>query len=178
VDGRKAIRTSPELYTGRGWYFLTACTQGRAPIFANPPFARAISRYFLAAAATENFCLHAWCIMPDHVHLLVEGQAMECRVFRFMQRWKGGSTLSFRKRFGRGLWQRAYYDHILRPKESPDPFAWYIWMNPVRKGLCRVPEEYPWSGSLTIDWKRRKPPTDPWIPPWRRPEAVPVGEGL
>ena len=175
MEGRKRIRTSPELYTGRGCYFLTVCTHGRAPVFANPPFARAICRHFLAAAAIDNFSLHAWCVMPDHVHLLAEGRAAECRVRDFMQRWKGGSALSFRKRYGRALWQRAYYDHILRPKELPHSFAWYIWLNPVRKGLCRAPQDYPWSGSQTIDWKAKNPPQEEWIPPWRKP--IPVGEG-
>jgi putative transposase len=177
VEGRKRIRTSPELYTGRGWYFLTVCTHGGSPVFANAPFARAISRHFLAAAAIDNFALHAWCIMPDHVHLLVEGLAMNCHVRHFMQRWKGGSTRSFRKRYGRDLWQRAYYDHILRPKELPHSFAWYIWLNPVRKGLCREPQDYPWSGSQTMDWKCRNPPKEQWIPPWRKGHGMPVGEG-
>ena len=115
MEGRKRIRTSPELYTGRGCYFLTVCTHGRAPVFANPPFARAICRHFLAAAAIDNFSLHAWCVMPDHVHLLAEGRAAECRVRDFMQRWKGGSSLSFRKRYGR----ESLAARVLRSHPAP-----------------------------------------------------------
>jgi putative transposase len=177
MDARKRIRTSPELYTGRGWYFLTACTQDRSPVFAKAPFARAITRYILTAAAIENFMPHAWCVMPDHVHLLVEGRARGCGVFEFVRRWKGESAFSFRRRYRRELWQRAYYDHILRPNELPGPFAWYIWLNPVRKGLCKEAKDYPWSGSLTIDWEKSTPPTKEWIPPWKEKPGIIVGEG-
>jgi len=62
----------------------------------------------------------------------------------------------------------SFYDHVLRPWEPVHSFLWYIWMNPVRKGLCKSPYEYPWSGSLTIDWKRTASVEEQWTPPWKR----------
>ena len=34
------------------------------------------------------------------------------------------------------LWQKKFYDYILRPEDSPEQVAWYIWLNSIRKGLC------------------------------------------
>ena len=118
-------------------------------------------------------------IITPHLQIPYEivWRARVCGVFEFVRRWKGESAFSFRRRYGRELWQRAYYDHILRPKELPGPFAWYIWLNPVRKGLCKEPKDYPWSGSLTMDWKKSTPPTEEWIPPWKEKPEIIVGEG-
>lgn len=177
MPARKCIRINPALYTGKCWYFLTICTQRRAPVFASAPFAKAITKYLLDAAAAENFLLHAWCVMPDHVHILVEGETMACQVFHFARRFKSESAHSYLRRFGRQLWQRAFFDHILRPHESPEPFEWYIWLNPVRKGLCRNAAEYPWSGSQSVDWRNSVSLcTDGWVPPWRKPRTKTVAE--
>jgi hypothetical protein len=86
--------------------------------------------------------------------------------------WLNEKTGPHQETGGNGLrpvWQHRPYDHILRPDESREAVAYYIWMNPVRKGLCTRPEEWPFSGSLTVDWKRLlTPPENLWVPPWKR----------
>jgi hypothetical protein len=49
----------------------------------------------------------------------------------------------------------SFYDRILRATDAVETVAIYIWSNPVRKGLCAQPGQYPYSGSQTIDWIRR-----------------------
>ena len=49
--------------------------------------------------------------------------------------FKRKSSISFSRKTGEPLWQKKFYDHILRRHESYDAVAWYIWMNPVRAGL-------------------------------------------
>jgi len=53
------------------------------------------------------------------------------------------------------LWQKSYYDHVLRRDEDLSDAARYIWGNPVRAGLVDNARDYPYSGSLTIgdEWK-------------------------
>jgi len=43
-----------------------------------------------------------------------------------------------------GLWQIGFHDRILRPTERPEVIAAYIVGNPVRKGLIREGERWPW----------------------------------
>ena len=107
--------------------------------------------------------------MPDHLHILCEGANERSAVCMFVNRWKVASAARFQRELGRDIWQRSFYDHVLRPRESRDPFAWYIWMNPVRKRLCQDPHEgLPWSGSATIKWKQAETPTENWTPPWKQ----------
>jgi len=42
------------------------------------------------------------------------------------------------------LWQEESFDHVIRSDESLAQRIDYIRQNPVRRGLVRMPEEYPW----------------------------------
>jgi hypothetical protein len=48
------------------------------------------------------------------------------------------------------LWQRGYFEHVLRDDEDSFGVARYILDNPVRTGLARNPQDYPSAGSLTM----------------------------
>jgi len=111
--------------------------------------------------------LHAWCIMPNHVHFLVEGAHECCDLVAFVKLFKQETGYEFKSRFQKQLWQRSFYDHALRPDDGLDSIAAYIWMNPVRQGLCDLPGDYPFSGSLTMQWKQAPGTQDCWMPPWR-----------
>jgi REP element-mobilizing transposase RayT len=169
VEGRKCIRLHRSAYVGRGSYFVTVCTLHRRREFLNGRVADFVVASLRKAAARENFILHAWCVMPDHLHILAEGATDSAELYRFVNHWKCATTNAFLSRFGRELWQRSFFDRKLRNLEAADTVCWYIWMNPVRKGLCTEPQEYRWSGSATVDFRQTKPSRDEWIPPWRNP---------
>jgi putative transposase len=116
-----------------------------------------------------SFIVHAYCVMPDHMHILVEGQSVECNLRAYMTKLKQKTGYSLRS-VGKGdLWQKRYYDHILRKTEESDAIAWYIWMNPVRQGLVNRPDEYPFSGSCTVVWPPTGTKPKEWAPPWKNP---------
>ena len=167
---RKNIRLRPEDYVGRRLHFVTLCFFGRRRAGANPEIARSLVEQLRLTAAELGFVAHAYCVMPDHVHLLVEGERAESDLMRFIElfKQKAGFELGYVR--GRRLWQFKYYDHIVRANESADRIAWYIWMNPVRKGLSRTPQEYPFAGSLTEIGAAmlQKPVAEPWTPPWEK----------
>jgi REP-associated tyrosine transposase len=165
---RKNIRLTPRDYIGKRIYFITICCEKRRPIFANEPLGHWLATRLLGAAIREDFAIHAYCIMPDHLHPLLEGLHENCDLVRFISSFKQETEFIYQKRFGRQLWQSKYYDHVLRKAEATDAVAWYIWLNPVRKGLCAAPQHYPLSGSLTMtNWKERCAPAHLWFPPWK-----------
>jgi len=102
-------------------------------------------------AATRSATIYAWCVMPDHVHLLVQDQNLP-ELIRLL---KGRITPAARHHLkGMRLWQRSYYDHALRSEEALNEAARYIWHNPVRKGIVDHPSAYPWCDSLFWpDWR-------------------------
>ena len=125
-------------------YFITFCTRDRvvlAPADRDEVLAVCVwgheKQYFLITAV----------VMPDHVHLLLMPYD-EFGLARIMQRIKSVSA----HRIGRGtLWQREYFDHILRSDEDVQRKAEYISENPVRAGLVQSPEDYLWTWNVWRD---------------------------
>lgn len=168
----KNIRLPPSDYVGQRWFFLTICCSERRKRFTSSQICNGFLDILRPAAARYLFAVYAYCLMPDHVHLLTEGLQPQSDALQFMRVVKRNTSIRFQRKTGEALWQKKFYDHVLRDNDSPDAVAWYIWMNPVRANLCRRPEQYPFSGSLTQAWKQLRPPTVEWLPPWRKPETV------
>jgi putative transposase len=92
--------------------------------------------------------------MRDHVHLLLEGRSDACEFVRLMTLMRQRTAAAFHQTFGERLWQRGYYERILRnPDEGPQVIA-YIAANPVTKGLVSKPEAYPYLWTPTQTYAR------------------------
>ena len=101
----------------------------------------------LSAASRFEFAVLAYCVMPDHVHVLVEGRSERSDLRRFIKRVKQGSGQIFASNTHDTLWQDGYYDHVVRPEENVSGIARSIINNPVRAGLVDSPRDYPFLGS-------------------------------
>ncbi len=134
-------------YVGFHRYFLTFCSNGRRSVFIDHASVEIALAQILRAAEDEQFADVVHCFMPDHLHLLVEGQseAADCR--RFIKRAKQFSGFYYSQAFGGKLWQRYGFERVLRTDEATLVVAKYILENPVRAGLVKDPGEYPFSGS-------------------------------
>jgi putative transposase len=134
-------------YLGRYRYFLTFCTFERRKAFSDPKTATCVLTPFRRTAQTSAFVILAYCIMPDHVHLLVEGTTSSADFTRFVKRLKQSSGQIYSRSTKQRLWQEGYYDRVLRPTDDAKLVARYIVANPVRAGLVRGLAEYPHIGS-------------------------------
>ncbi|MGH9859570.1 MAG: REP-associated tyrosine transposase [Candidatus Acidiferrales bacterium] len=165
---RKRIRLTMENYRGPRAYFITTCTNGRKAYFADANLAISIIERLRDCARAERSAIHAYCVLPDHVHALAQGEAADSFLPQFVKRFKQLCAYHTKATHGLALWQTHFHDHILRREDQMDAVAWYIWMNPVRKGLVENPHDYPFSGSFTVVWKRSNAPAELWTPPWRK----------
>jgi len=102
--------------------------------------------------------------MPDHVHLiftpLIDYEALEIwSLAKIMDAIKGASAHKINKALGRKgrVWQPESFDHALRCSDNLDAKTDYLLQNPVRSGLVREWQDYPWV------W--RKPFVNPHAPP-------------
>jgi len=138
--------TAPRLrsfkYIGPYAYFVTICTHSRQPRLKGEPLISSLVALLESACNEESFHLLAYCFMPDHLHLLVVGGEKSSLV-RLVKRYK--QTSSYRHK---GLWQRSFYDRVLRCEEDVMGVARYIWENPIRKGLVETLRDYPFSGPV------------------------------
>jgi len=169
---RKNIRLHRIHYRGRRWFFITICCESRKPVFSADQDAQNLIACLRTTAGSRRFGIHAFCVMPDHFHALVEGVAPDSDLLLFVGNFKRASSLEYSRREGMPLWQKKFYDHILRPKDLPEAVSWYIWMNPVRKGLCSQPFQYPYSGSFTEMWDRKLQPKELWAPTWKKEQVA------
>ena len=166
---RKNIRLPAENYLGRRMYFLTLCFESRKPFGKNPRIASWLIERLRAHAAGYGFFVHAYCVMPDHMHAFVCAASEASDLMAFVEEYKQQTSFAFARRTRRKLWQFKYYDRILRDSDSAEAVAWYVWLNPVRKGLCRTPLEYLFVGSFTEVGARILKGTEApaWKPPWK-----------
>jgi putative transposase len=152
IPTRKRIRLSNSAYRQGHAFSITIATDGRYPWFRlHRRLSTKLVELLLDCAKTRKTVLYAWCIMPDHIHMLLEDKD----VVEFVRLLKGRLIPESRRlEPGRELWQRSFYDHALRDDESLRDVALYIWRNPVRAGIIESAGDYPWSGSLVWpDWK-------------------------
>src|SRR5436190_24191059 len=105
-------------YMGPFQYFLTFCACSKRREFLNDDTASETLAQFRRAAADEGFGLLAYCLMPDYVHLLVEGMTSDSNLRRFAKMAKQRSGAAHSMRFGRKLWQEGYFERVLRADED------------------------------------------------------------
>jgi len=96
----------------------------------------------------ERYRLIAWCIMPNHVHVLI--QMMDEPLIRVVKSWKSYTAHEANKILGRSgpFWMPDYFDRYIRNEEHFQATVTYILQNPVKAGLVDAPEKWPWSGYI------------------------------
>lgn len=94
-------------------------------------------------------CYH-FCLMPNHVHLLVKTERLEL-LTAIMRRVQQTYQFHWRRRYGLvgHLWQGRFKSIPIEKEAYLLECGRYIDRNPVRAGLCKIPEEYPWSSART-----------------------------
>ncbi len=107
----------------------------------------------VVAAALAHFDglryrLHAWCVMPSHVHVLA-AQAEGWPLPDVVQGWKSFSAKAINRRLDRRghFWAANYFDRFMRDDAQFEAARAYIEANPVKAGLCGVAGDWPWSSA-------------------------------
>ncbi len=143
------LRKSPRLahfdYVGQFAYSLTLVTRDRAPLFTDQSIVDVTLHCLTRSCTRHGFSLHAYCFIPDHLHVLLSGRGRSS-LQAFVHHFKQLSGYRYKREHGAHLWQISYYDHVLRGDEDLLTAASYIWDNPVRAGLVQSRTEYPFSG--------------------------------
>jgi putative transposase len=104
---------------------------------------------YLRDAVQKNGCsVPIYCFMPDHLHLIIKGETEAADTWRAMVKFKQKSGHWFAKLRPWIGWQHSFYDHVLRSDTSLHNAIVYIANNPVRLGLVRRWNDYPFIGSI------------------------------
>ena len=94
----------------------------------------------------QDYKLIAWCIMPNHVHVLIK-QVENSSLGEIVKHWKGSSAHQINHALERAgpFWAEDYFDRVIRDEEHFWNAISYIHKNPVRAGLVKEPTDWPFS---------------------------------
>jgi putative transposase len=146
---RRSLRLADHDYNESHAYHITWGTYKRQTLLASELLASEVVRILKEEALRTHADLYAYCIMPDHVHVLLQPNGGN--LIQYAQAVKGKTTRAYWTLNGSGkLWQRGFYDHGLRSEESIRGIAQYILANPVRAGLVDEFRDYAFSGSTVF----------------------------
>ncbi len=105
----------------------------------------------------EKYNLLAWCIMPNHVHVLIEPLISLSEIVKSWKSYSGRRALKNAERLGlfcaagatrsREFWMKGYWDRYIRSETHFKAVIDYIHNNPVKVNLCDTPANWQWSSA-------------------------------
>ncbi|MBV1717411.1 MAG: transposase [Desulfarculus sp.] len=139
-----------------GSYFLTLITHNRQTLFHNSQIIDLLRTAFRQVKEKHPFTIDAIVILPDHLHCLLtfpDGDANYAQWVRmikgnFSRNLPSGSAPRAASRVAKGekeVWQRRYWEHLIRDETDFERHVDYIHYNPVKHGLAAAPKDWPWS---------------------------------
>lgn len=101
----------------------------------------------------SRYVSHAFCIMPNHVHWLLTPlqtaltSGVDSPLSSVMHSVKSYTSHRANKLLNRNgsFWSREYYDHLIRSSEQFGRILIYLLENPVKAGLCKTWDQWPWT---------------------------------
>jgi REP element-mobilizing transposase RayT len=97
----------------------------------------------------QRYRLYAWCIMPNHVHILIE-PLIPHQLSKILHSWKSFTATAANRLLHRSgdFWQPESYDHLIRDERDFAHAIDYIVDNPLKAGL----KDWPWVWRGTVAW--------------------------
>lgn len=145
--GNKSVRLANFDYAQHvPYHIIIRAITGTRP-FIRPDLAKTTCTTLQTLCDNVQAYLAAYCLMADHLHILMSPDLSGLSVGELIGRFKSLSTRNAWTLNVHGkLWQARFYDHILRKDEDIKVVARYIYENPDRKGIL-ADYEYRWLDS-------------------------------
>ncbi|HUU14167.1 MAG TPA: transposase [Terriglobia bacterium] len=144
---RKYIRLPPEAYANpANAFYITIDALGRRRFFVDGRFNKEVVEQLSSLARDKRCPVKIYCLMPTHLHLLISPGKIS--IVRWVALFKQRSQHIARQGGISNLWQRSFFDHRVRSHKSEVEIMEYIRANPVRAGLVKHPDDWPWTGSV------------------------------
>lgn len=149
LSERKSPRLKDFDYSQPFAYFVTICTKNKERVFCNEALNDEIVSCLKEEKEKTGVRVFTYCLMPDHLHLLISPSGDAMNVSRFIGRFKSRTTrIGWKYEIGDKMWQGRFYDHIVRRNESLKDICEYVLNNPVRKNLVESWEDFRFCGLL------------------------------
>jgi putative transposase len=150
-------------YVPNAVYFIVGVTHNRRPLFAENANVNLLRDTLRRVKDLYPFTMHAYVFLPDHFHILIFVPETT-NISKLMQSWQRNFTLNYKAAHAitttLHLWQRGFWDHVIRNADDYERHFHYIHYNPVKHGYAQRVGEYPHSsfhayverGVYEVDW--------------------------
>jgi putative transposase len=129
-------------------YFVTACTHDRKSLLANNLVHDSFIK-FGQEGPEHGVWIGDYVLMPDHLHLFVRTDDSQITLASWGKSLKNCLSKMLRRSGAIAPhWEKTFFDHVLRSTESYSAKWDYVRNNPVRAGLVRRPEDWPYTGRI------------------------------
>lgn len=160
-------RLQREKYQGFAAVHWTMPIAQRSTGWLSEAFHQQFRELLLHTAAREGLICPAYCLLPDHIHLVwmgTQGDSDQRNGMAFLR-------THLEPRLGGLKFQHQAHDHVLREGERTQrQFAnacGYVLLNPVKDGLAKSQSEWPWLGCLVPVYPKLHPlAADFWLRFW------------
>jgi putative transposase len=150
--------------------YATSVAKDRLPVFRTDKIKSIFCDAMNEARVSGKFLIFAYCIMPDHVHLIADSSREPSDIMRFINGISSKRIIDYLKAEGHtssleklrhekmkrqyrySLWEHHPNTYLLTSEATFMEKVNYIHLNPVRAKLVEWPEDYRWSSSRC--WKR------------------------
>ena len=135
----------PRIHLPGGFYHVMLRGNGGQDIFLEPQDGRLFLGILAEAAGRTGMRIHAWCLMPNHAHLLLQvgAEPLSRAMQRVTQRYTG--RINKREQRTGHLFQGRYKAVLVDADSYLLELVRYIHLNPVRAGLAKTPDAWRWS---------------------------------
>ena len=129
-------------------FFTSFATWERAPILRSVRLCDLLLDVLRQDRIRKRYEIHEFVFMPDHVHLILT-PSPTVSLEKAMQFVKGGFSFRAKRElsYNREVWQKGSNDHRIRDADDYAKHVEYVWMNPVKAGIVKRPEEYLYSSA-------------------------------
>jgi putative transposase len=136
---------------------------GSGPCHLKDPAAAKIVEDAILFGVLERNELYAWCVMPNHVHVVLEPAWKLEKVLQGIKRFSAHEINRLHDARGRVFWQDESFDHWVRDEDEMVRIIQYVENNPVAASLCARPQDWMWSSAR---WRVGWPVGQPFQADW------------
>ena len=150
MDKRRHLKRLDRVWESHPRYFITVCTHNRRDILADPVVHEILKSHWDKSLDLYGWAVGSYVIMPDHVHFFCTDVTDKTTLSKMIGAWKQWTAKELNlhlKTFG-SVWQKEFFDHLLRSRESYSEKWEYVRQNPVRAGLVLNADEWPYVGYI------------------------------
>ena len=128
--------------------YVSAVVKRRRPLLANQQIVGHIQTSWRKA---DHWLVGRWVIMPEHIHLFCAPVKFPMTSLkRWMEYWQADATREWPVSVEKPIWQKDFFDRQLRNGDSYHQKWLYLWENPIKEGLVKRPEDWPYQGEMNV----------------------------